>query len=128
MIFRDPPSSWQDLESKVCQIFIESGYVAFKNKTVRTVRGRVAVDVVARDKTQRPHLLILCECKYWSRKIPKSAVHSFSPDARDRGNDVLAEGKLDRRTVADSEPDRNLKSIHVAVSPPDRCDERFDEP
>ena len=66
-IFPGKPLDWQDLENKVCQIFLEIGPTATRRKSIKTVRGRVDVDVVVRDKTRRPHVLILCECKFWNR-------------------------------------------------------------
>jgi len=67
-IFPGKPLDWQDLENKVCQIFLEIGPTASRRKSIKTVRGRVDVDVVVRDKTRRPHVLILCECKFWNRE------------------------------------------------------------
>jgi hypothetical protein len=68
---------WQDLENKVRQIFLEMGCTAARRKSIKTVRGRVDVNVVVYDKTRRPHVLILCECKFWNRRVSKTAVHAF---------------------------------------------------
>jgi hypothetical protein len=54
-------------------------------KTVKTVRGQVAVDVVVQDKTQKPHQLIFCECKLWKRNVSKATVHSFRTVLNDSG-------------------------------------------
>jgi hypothetical protein len=49
-IFPGKPLDWQDLENKVCQIFLEIGPTATRRKSIKTVRGRVDVDVVVRDR------------------------------------------------------------------------------
>jgi hypothetical protein len=85
MIFSGLPRDWNDLEAKVCQIFTEAGCVASRGRTMKTVRGPVDVDVVVQDTTQRPHALILCECKNWNRKVPKTVVHAFRTVVHDTG-------------------------------------------
>jgi hypothetical protein len=85
IIFPGKPVDWEDLENKVCQIFSEMGCTATRRKSIKTVRGRVDVDVVVRDKTRRPHILILCECKYWNRKVSKTVVHAFRTVVQDSG-------------------------------------------
>jgi len=85
LIFREKPKNWEELEEKVCQVFREAGCNAARNQTLKTVRGRVDVDVVVRDKTRRPHVLILCECKHWARPVPKTVVHAFRTVVHDSG-------------------------------------------
>ena len=85
MIFSGSPQDWEDLEAKVCQIFTEAGCIASRGKTLTTVRGPVDVDVVVQDTTRRPHTLILCECKSWNRKIPRTVVHAFRTVVQDSG-------------------------------------------
>jgi hypothetical protein len=84
-IFPGKPLDWQDLENRVCQIFLEIGRTATRRKSTKTVRGRVDVDVVARDKARRPHVLVLCECKFWNRKVSKTVVHAFRTVVQDSG-------------------------------------------
>lgn len=88
MIFPGKPADWQDLEKNVCQIFTEAGCLAARNKTLKTVRGPVEIDVLVWDKTRRPHTLILCECKHWSRAVPKTVVHAFRTVVQDSGANV----------------------------------------
>src|SRR5690349_3423320 len=85
MIFLGKPSDWEDLEQKVVQIFREAGCTASRNKTLDTVRGDVDIDVIVRDRTRRPHTLILCECKHWNRRVPKTVVHAFRTVVHDSG-------------------------------------------
>jgi hypothetical protein len=56
--------------------------------TIHTVRGYVDVDIVIEDTTRQPHTLILCECKHWKRKIPKSVVHAFRTVVQDSGASI----------------------------------------
>ncbi|MGF1623960.1 MAG: restriction endonuclease [Alphaproteobacteria bacterium] len=84
-IFPGKASDWEDLEKKVCQIFVEMGCAAARKQSIRTVRGRVDVDVEIRDRTRRPHTLILCECKFWNRRVPKTVVHAFRTVVHDSG-------------------------------------------
>jgi len=49
------------------------------------VRGAVDIDVLVHDRTRRPHALVLCECKLWSRRVPKTVVHAFRTVVHDSG-------------------------------------------
>jgi len=84
-IFEGGPNDWEDLEEKVCQIFREAGCLAARRRTLKTVRGSVDVDVLVEDTTRRPHALILCECKNWNRKVPRTVVHAFRTVVHDSG-------------------------------------------
>jgi len=84
-IFDVDPADWRDLEDKVRQIFRECDCIVLPSKGVKTVRGRVDVDVVARDETRRPHQFILCECKHWKARVPKTVVHAFRTVVADAG-------------------------------------------
>ena len=39
------PTSWIDLQDKVCKYLVQAGYHAETAKTIDTVRGKVEVDV-----------------------------------------------------------------------------------
>ena len=58
------PTSWIDLQDKVCEYLVQAGYHAETAKTIDTVRGKVEVDVYA---TAEDEMLkrFICECKYW---------------------------------------------------------------
>ena len=77
MIFSDSPSSWQELEQRVCQILEECGSIAERSKNLVLPRGTVTVDVHAVDKTREPSLIIICECKHWRTRVSQSVVHAF---------------------------------------------------
>lgn len=72
MIFCKNPSSWQDLEEKTKSILKVCGYKTRKCK-IKTARDSVNVDVLAINDEEK----ILCECKYWKKKVPKTIIHSF---------------------------------------------------
>lgn len=57
-------------------------------KEITTARGIVNVDVFVEDATKLPHLIYICECKYWESQIPKSVVHSFRTVVTDFGAHV----------------------------------------
>lgn len=76
-IFDSPPSSWQELEQRVAQVFREMGCVTAINKTIGTPRGAVEVDVAVRDETVVPQALYLCECKHWAKAVSQSEIHAF---------------------------------------------------
>lgn len=76
-IFDESPRSWKELQSRVAQVFSELGCDVTLEKTVHLPRGSVALDIVVRDKSTAPHSLYVCECKHWSKRVPKSVVHGF---------------------------------------------------
>jgi hypothetical protein len=77
MIFIDAPNDWKDLEMRVCQILSECGCRTERGKHLSLPRGGVDIDVYAEDLTREPHIVIVCECKYWETRVPKSTIHSF---------------------------------------------------
>lgn len=77
MIYSSPPADWKELQSFVCEIFNECGYMTESPKTISTVRSEaLEVDVYVKDNSV-PRKTIICECKYWDNKIPQSVVHAF---------------------------------------------------
>lgn len=85
MIYANEPSSWQDLQQKVCDILAVCGCESAVEKTIATVRGDVSVDVYAADHAIKPSLTYICECKYWSTPVTKTIVHSFRTVVADSG-------------------------------------------
>jgi len=84
MIEREP-QDWRELQNLVAKIFNELGCSAETDKTIKTVRGIVSVDVFVKDPSHSPALVFLCECKYWSSSIPKTVVHAFRTVVADFG-------------------------------------------
>jgi predicted helicase len=77
MIFIDAPREWKNLEMRVCQILSECGCRVERGKHLRLPRGGADIDVYAEDLTREPHIVIVCECKHWKTRVPKSTIHSF---------------------------------------------------
>lgn len=80
----EEPKNWNDLQNIVSEILIECGYDSSVEKLVKTVRGHVEVDVFA-EKDGGFKTIVLCECKYWNRKVTQTNVHSFRTVVNDSG-------------------------------------------
>lgn len=85
MIIEREPQDWRELQNLVAKILDELDCSAEIDKTIKTVRGTVAVDVFVKDPSHTPPLVFLCECKYWSSSIPKTVVHAFRTVVADFG-------------------------------------------
>ena len=85
MIFNSSPDTWQELEKLVCQAFCEMGYESYRNKPIKTVRGKVEIDVYAINKSTPIPTIILCECKYWNKPVEQGVIHSFRTICSDIG-------------------------------------------
>lgn len=85
MIYSQEPTDWRDLQDKVASILQVCGCESEVERTIETVRGEVDVDVHAIDASISPNLTYICECKYWSKAVPKSVVHSFRTVVTDYG-------------------------------------------
>ena len=79
------PTSWKDLQDKVCRYLNECGYHAVSPKRIDTVRGVVEVDVFA---TTDDELLrqFICECKFWDKRVPQEKIHAFRTVVQDSGS------------------------------------------
>ena len=72
------PSTWQDLQNGVCQIFNEIGLNAEVGKVIATPRGNVEIDVYAVDENSVDKIKYIVECKNWATTIPQTIVHAFT--------------------------------------------------
>lgn len=79
------PTSWIDLQDRVCKYLVQAGCHAETAKTIDTVRGKVEVDVYA---TAEDEMLkqFICECKYWDSAVPKEKIHAFRTVVQDSGS------------------------------------------
>jgi hypothetical protein len=68
-------------------ILEDVGFETTIQKTIATARGKVEIDVFAK-RDNPSSMVILSECKYWNRPVPKSAVHAFSKVIQDYGANV----------------------------------------
>lgn len=84
-ITNEIPTSWEDLQNKVCKYLNQAGYHAESPKTIDLVRGSVEVDVFV---TAKEELLkqFVCECKFWDTPIPKEKIHAFRTVVQDSGS------------------------------------------
>lgn len=85
MIDHKLPKNWRDLQKKVGRIFREIGYETYVDKEIELARGKVKIDVFAKDRSQLPNIIYLCECKNWNRRVPKTIIHSFRTVVLDFG-------------------------------------------
>lgn len=85
LIFDREPQKWQDLEKLVHQAFDEMGYVSEIGKEVPTVRGKVRIDVFAKKTTSAIPAVVLCECKYWKKRVDQNVIHAFRSVCADAG-------------------------------------------
>lgn len=83
-IFAQTPSTWKELQDLVAQILNDCGFQTEIEKTIKTVRGKVEVDVYAEKETGFQSR-VLCECKYWKINIPQSVIHAFRTVVGDYG-------------------------------------------
>ena len=79
------PGHWQDLQNAVGRILREAGFEVEIEKPVETVRGKVTVDVFARDDSADPRMTYLVECKHWKTAVPQQVVHAFQTTMRGSG-------------------------------------------
>jgi len=85
MIIDRDPENWQDLQALTAKVFMQMGCRPEVEKKIETVRGTVEIDVYVQDPAHTPPLILLCECKHWSKRIPKLVVHAFRTVAADSG-------------------------------------------
>ena len=84
-VTNEVPSSWQDLQNKVCKYLNECGYHAESPKVIETVRGPVEVDVFATSDDEMLSQFI-CECKFWDTRVPQEKIHAFRTVVQDSGS------------------------------------------
>lgn len=79
------PKDWHELQVKTAQILSESGFEAKIDQEMALARGKVDVDVLARDPTATPPATYICECKLWQDSVSKNVVHAFRTVVTDAG-------------------------------------------
>ena len=84
MIFNNLPSDWKDLQDKVALILEQCGFKVESPKDLRSARSEIIeVDVYAIDESSILQQTVVCECKYWDKKVPQSVVHFFRAQIED---------------------------------------------
>lgn len=84
-IYSEVPNGWKDLQAKVAQLLSDVGYECEVEKDIQTARETINIDVYATRKKATPQVEILCECKHWSNRVPKTVVHAFRTAVSDFG-------------------------------------------
>lgn len=84
-IYKQQPKNWKDLQVKVAEILSVCGYQCKVEKNIQTIRETINVDVLATNSQDIPSSIIICECKYWNSKVPKTVIHSFRTTVADFG-------------------------------------------
>jgi len=85
----DPlPHDWKDLQTGVCRLLNEVGLSAVVEKTIRTARGEVTIDVYAVDENSVDRISYIVECKNWSKAVPQHVVHSFTTVMHECGANI----------------------------------------
>ncbi len=89
MLIENPnPSNWKDLQTGVAGIFTEIGLGVEIEKTLKTPRGNIEVDVYAIDENSVDKIKYIIECKNWKSSIPQSIVHSFTTVMHEIGGNI----------------------------------------
>jgi restriction system protein len=79
------PNDWHDLQVKAAQILSESGFEVRIDQEIPLARGKVDIDVLARDPSATPPATYICECKLWKGSVSKNVVHAFRTVVTDAG-------------------------------------------
>ncbi|MDR6943658.1 restriction endonuclease [Mucilaginibacter pocheonensis] len=77
-IFNSKPSTWQDLQDMVGQLFTEVGYTVKVSTVIDLVRGQKEIDVYVHDHTSEYGTTFLIECKFWNKPVNQETIISFS--------------------------------------------------
>lgn len=84
-IFEKEPKSWNELQIMTSSLLSDMGYLCEIEKNIETARGKVNIDVYAQMQNKQPSQTILVECKYWSKRVPKTVIHAFRSVVNDSG-------------------------------------------
>jgi len=82
------PETWKGLQNEVAQILSECGFCAEVDKSIKTARETVDVDLYAKDHSRIPEIEYLIQCKHWKTRVPKTIVHAFRTVVSDFGANV----------------------------------------
>lgn len=88
MIFSTEPADWKDLQNKVGEILRDCGLSVEIEKVITSVRGKIEVDVFAKEIVNKRDNVIIIECKYWNNPIPQTVIHSFRTVIADIGGNI----------------------------------------
>lgn len=87
MIYSEP-KDWRDLQNKVCLLLSQCGFKAETEKTIKTPRGEVEIDVYAIDPRSIDRISYVIECKNWSNPVNQSVIHAFTTVMNETGSNI----------------------------------------
>ncbi|MHC1701121.1 MAG: restriction endonuclease [Humidesulfovibrio sp.] len=88
MIDDAPLKTWQELQSRVAQIFTEIGLNVEIGKQLTTARGTIEIDVYAVDSNSVDKIKYVVECKNWKKAISQTVVHAFTTVMHETGGNI----------------------------------------
>ena len=88
IITTNQPEDWKDLQNKVGVILEQCGFNVDIEKTIKTSRGKVELDVYAEEIVSGRRYTIVCECKHWKSNIPQNVIHGFRAVVNDLGSNI----------------------------------------
>ncbi len=88
MITKKFPTTWKGLQEDVVALLKECGFSVESPKVIQTPRGEVEVDVYAEEIINDRKYIIVCECKYWKKRVPKTVIHSFRTVISETGANI----------------------------------------
>ena len=87
MIYSEP-NDWRDLQNKVCLLLSHCGFKAETEKTIKTPRGEVEIDVYAIDPRSIDRISYVIECKNWINPVNQSVIHAFTTVMNETGSNI----------------------------------------
>ena len=87
MIYSEP-KDWRDLQNKVCLLLSQCGFKTETEKTIKTPRGEVEIDVYAIDPRSIDLISYVIECKNWGNPVNQSVIHAFTTVMNETGSNI----------------------------------------
>lgn len=84
----EEPHNWRDLQEKVNYILNGVGLNSETELTIKTPRGKVEVDVYARDENSVDRITYVIECKNWNKNVSQNVIHSFMTVMNETGVNI----------------------------------------
>jgi len=82
------PTGWRDLQKEVANILTDCGFQVYLEKSLKSVRGNVELDVYGEEVIDGRTYRIACECKHWANNVPQREIHAFRTVVADIGANI----------------------------------------